>query len=73
MALARALVNRPTVLLADEPTGNLDRTTAEHVTRLLVDLFQQEQLILVVVTHSRRLAESLQQQLELDEGVLRPS
>lgn len=69
-ALARALVNRPTVLLADEPTGNLDRTTAEAVAELLIELQEQEGMMLVVVTHSRRLAGRMSRQLELDEGRL---
>ena len=71
VALARALVNRPVLLLADEPTGNLDRTTAAKVGQLLLELHQQEQMILVVVTHSPRLAEQMSRQLELDEGSLR--
>jgi lipoprotein-releasing system ATP-binding protein len=69
-ALARALVNRPALLLADEPTGNLDRTTAEAVGELLLELQRQENMMLVVVTHSRRLAGRMSRQLELDEGRL---
>jgi len=57
--------------LADEPTGNLDRTTAVQVGRLLLDLQQQEQMMLVVVTHSQRLAALMGRQLELDEGRLK--
>ena len=70
VALARALVNRPLLLLADEPTGNLDRTTAAGVGRLLLELQQQEQMMLIVVTHSTRLAGLMSRQLELDEGEL---
>ena len=70
-ALARALVNRPALLLADEPTGNLDRSTAESVGQLLLELQAQEQMMLVVVTHSRRLAGRMSRQLELDEGRLK--
>ena len=70
VALARALVNRPLLLLADEPTGNLDRTTAAGVGRLLLELQQQEQMMLIVVTHSDRLAGLMSRQLELDEGEL---
>ena len=70
-ALARALVNRPALLLADEPTGNLDRTTSEAVARLLLELHEQEQMILIVATHSQRLAELLGRQFELDDGRLR--
>lgn len=71
VALARALVNRPTLLLADEPTGNLDRTTGGRIGRLLLELQQQEQMMLIVVTHSQRLAELMSRQLELDEGRLK--
>jgi len=70
-ALARALVNRPSVLLADEPTGNLDRTNADRVGRLMLELQRQEGMMLVVVTHSARLAGLMSRRLELDEGRLR--
>jgi len=70
-ALARALVNGPSLLLADEPTGNLDRTTAERVADLLVELQRQEAMMLVVVTHSRSLAGRMSRRMELDDGRLR--
>jgi lipoprotein-releasing system ATP-binding protein len=70
VALARALINQPTLLLADEPTGNLDRTTAARIAELLLDLQKQEQMMLIVVTHSDRLAGLMSRQLELDEGRL---
>ena len=74
-ALARALINSPLLLLADEPTGDLDRTNAVRVGELLLELQQQEQTMLIVVTHSPRLADMMGRQLELDEGtfVLRHS
>lgn len=68
VAVARALIKKPALLLADEPTGALDRTTAQTVGQLLIDLQQQEQAMLVVVTHSAALAEMLQRRVELDEG-----
>jgi len=70
VALARALVNQPRLLLADEPTGNLDRSTADRVADLMVELQHEEQMMLLVVTHSRRLAERLDRRYELDEGRL---
>ena len=71
VSLARALVNQPVLLLADEPTGNLDRTTADRIAEQLLELQQQEQMMLIVVTHSHRLAQRMSRQLELDEGRLR--
>lgn len=70
VALARALVNRPRLLLADEPTGNLDRATAQRIGELLLELQQQENMMLVVATHSARLATLMNRQLELTEGRL---
>ncbi len=71
VAVARALIQKPEILLADEPTGNLDRTTAMVVAKLLLELQQQENAMLIVVTHSTQLAGQMQRQLELDEGRLR--
>jgi lipoprotein-releasing system ATP-binding protein len=70
VALARALVNRPSLLLADEPTGNLDHAAADAVGRLMLELQQEEQTLLIVVTHSGRLADLMGRQFELDEGRL---
>jgi lipoprotein-releasing system ATP-binding protein len=70
VALARALIHRPSVLLADEPTGNLDRTTADAIGRLMLELQQEEQTIMIVVTHSSRLAGLMTRQFELDGGRL---
>jgi lipoprotein-releasing system ATP-binding protein len=70
VAIARALVRNPTLLLADEPTGNLDRTTASSITNLLVDLQRETGAILIVVTHSQSLAESLERRMEIDAGRL---
>jgi lipoprotein-releasing system ATP-binding protein len=56
VALARALVRRPRLLLCDEPTGNLDRASADSVASLLFDLQQQQKAMLIVVTHSADLA-----------------
>jgi lipoprotein-releasing system ATP-binding protein len=72
VAVARALIHHPPLLLADEPTGNLDRIKADEIGRLLLDLHREEQTILVVVTHSRRLADLLPRVLVMDDGRLRP-
>jgi len=72
VAIARALVREPTLILADEPTGNLDRTTAASIAKLLVELQDERNAILVVVTHSEMLAASLQKRMELDSGRLVP-
>ena len=72
MAVARALLRKPRLVLADEPTGSLDRTNALTVGRLLVDLQRAEQAMLVAVTHSLELAALLDQRTELDDGRLKP-
>ena len=70
VAVARALINRPGLLLADEPTGSLDADTSDTITELLVELNQSEKVALIVVTHSRRLADHMSEVLELDNGIL---
>jgi lipoprotein-releasing system ATP-binding protein len=65
VAVARALVLKPVLLLADEPTGNLDRANAQAVGQLLLELHQQENTILVVVTHSAEMAGLFSRQLEV--------
>jgi lipoprotein-releasing system ATP-binding protein len=72
-AIARALIASPMLLLADEPTGNLDRTTAQSVGGLLLELQQTEGIMLIVVTHSQALAERMSRRAELDEGKLVPA
>lgn len=70
VAICRALINRPSLLLADEPTGNLDRHTAEAVGTLLLELGREENAMLVVVTHSTELAARLPRRSELVDGRL---
>jgi lipoprotein-releasing system ATP-binding protein len=72
VAVARALVNRPAILLADEPTGSLDRKTAENLIALLVELNAEEGVTLVVVTHAETLAARMGRVLELEDGALVP-
>lgn len=69
-AIARSLIREPLLLLADEPTGNLDRTSAESVGRLLLELQDERGMMLIVVTHSQMLAEMLSRRVELDGGQL---
>jgi lipoprotein-releasing system ATP-binding protein len=70
VAIARALIHHPLLLLADEPTGNLDRKTSQSVGRLLRELHEQEKTMLIVVTHSLDLARMLPRQLEMIDGTL---
>ena len=65
VALARALIRRPPLVLCDEPTGNLDRESADAVASLLLTLHREQQSVLVVVTHSEVLADRFETKLEL--------
>jgi len=69
-ALARALVTRPECILADEPTGNLDRVTANQVFDLLLEINKEQNTSLVVVTHDLGLAAKMQRQYRLEDGKL---
>jgi len=70
VAVVRALINKPGLLLADEPTGSLDRESSEKIAELLVDLNQSEKVTLILVTHSGELANRMSEVLELDNGIL---
>ncbi len=70
VAIARALIQSPPLLLADEPTGNLDRRTAESIAELLLELQREEGSIMALVTHSQALAERFPRTAELVEGGL---
>lgn len=68
VAVARALICGPELVLADEPTGSLDPNNADRIGQLLLDLQQQDQSILICVTHSERLAGLFQKQVRLVDG-----
>lgn len=70
VAFARALVNSPGILLADEPTGNLDQRTGDEILNLLLDLRREDRLTGVVVTHNDRLAAACDRVLRLENGRL---
>ena len=70
LALARALMLKPRLLLADEPTGNLDEATGEGIHQLLVELNQRLGIAAIVVTHNPRLAERMPRRLRLAEGLV---
>ena len=70
VAIARALVNDPPIILADEPTGNLDENTGEQVSTLMRELNRELGMTLVIVTHNRELAATMNRSLELRAGTL---
>ncbi len=70
VAIARALINEPPVVLADEPTGNLDRRSAETIGSLLLDLQREQNILLIAVTHSTELAARFPSRAELLDGRL---
>ena len=71
VAIARALVNNPALVLADEPTGNLDHKTTESIFELIQQLNQEKQIAFLLVTHDLNLAEKLNRRLIMQDGVLR--
>ena len=72
-AVARALITRPQLVLADEPTGNLDAGNGEHVLNLMLELNQELKTSLVIVTHDHSIAARMDRILVLEDGTLKPS
>jgi lipoprotein-releasing system ATP-binding protein len=72
-AVARALITRPQLVLADEPTGNLDAGNGEHVLKLMLELNQELKTSLVIVTHDQSIAAQMDRTLVLEDGKLRES
>ena len=72
-AVARALITRPPLVLADEPTGNLDSGNGGHVLNLMLELNQELQTSLIVVTHDHSIAARMDRVLVLEDGTLKPS
>ncbi|MBT8086760.1 MAG: lipoprotein-releasing ABC transporter ATP-binding protein LolD [Gammaproteobacteria bacterium] len=72
-AVARALITSPQLVLADEPTGNLDAGNGEHVLKLMLELNKELETSLVIVTHDHSIAKRMDRILLLENGVLRPS
>jgi lipoprotein-releasing system ATP-binding protein len=70
VAVVRALINQPELLLADEPTGALDRAAAEELTRLLIELNREERVTLILVTHAPDLAARMKRVFKLQDGRL---
>ena len=70
VAIARALVREPRLLLADEPTGNLDSRTSDEIMALLNQMHRLRGLTMVIVTHNRALAQSLDRVLQIEDGQL---
>ncbi len=70
VAIARALAHQPKVLLADEPTGNLDEQTGETIIDLLNQLAREQQITMLIVTHSQQVAHSADRMLTLQQGSL---
>ncbi|MUK75371.1 ATP-binding cassette domain-containing protein [Aliivibrio fischeri] len=71
VALARAFMTQPKILFADEPTGNLDQHTAEHIIELLFEMNQKHGTTLVLITHDPKLAERCERTLTIDAGQIR--
>ncbi len=70
MAIARALVNRPPLLFADEPTGNLDSRTSQDVLRMFEQLNEDEGITIIIVTHDANVAAHAKRQIVMRDGII---
>ena len=70
MAIARALVNDPAIILADEPTGNLDTTSGDEIMQILINLNKDRKTTLVIVTHDLEIAGQTQRVILIRDGVV---
>ena len=70
MAMARSLINDPAIIMADEPTGNLDTTSGEEIMNLLLNLNKERGTTLIIVTHDPEIAELTQRVVNIRDGVV---
>ena len=70
MAIARALVNDPAILMADEPTGNLDSKSGKEIMELILKLNRERGTTIIVVTHDPRIAEQTERVISLEDGLI---
>ena len=71
VAISRALVVKPTVILADEPTGNLDSTTAAQIMQILAELNRKEGITIILVTHEKEIASYGSRLIQMKDGVIK--
>lgn len=68
VAIGRALINEPEILLADEPTGNLDDQTAQHIINLFNKIYQHRKITLIIITHDQQIAKAAHQLIQIKNG-----